>query len=212
MMQKFAFYDENGQKCTLSGNQVLDAAQQLSYRYDDDPANSPTPMATATPAALSLAPRPFRNFASGAPGTPGNLEQAHTTVPLRANASMSGEAFMSAAATPQQTVLLNIEGVNYERSPGVYYQVYLNLPEATKPDPRGPYYVGNLSLFALKGGTRHFDITKLVGDLKAKNLWKQDRLAVTMVAYTGSHQAELAPKTTIVPGKPSFARITISGR
>jgi tyrosinase len=212
MTQKFTFYDENGAKCSLSGKEVLDTAQQLSYRYDDDPATSPTPMVSSTPGALAATSKPFRNFAAAAPETPGSLEQKQTTVRLRLNASISNDTFMSAAATPQQTVLLNIEGVNYERPPGVYYQVYLNLPEGTRPDPHGPYYVGNLSLFALKGGTRRFDITKVVGDLKAKGMWKPDQLAVTMVAYTGSKKALAATENVIIPGKPSFARITISGR
>jgi hypothetical protein len=50
------------------------------------------------------------------------------------------------------------------------------------------------------------------GLLKSKGMWKPDQLAVTMVAYIGSHKAVAANETAIILGKPSFAQIIISGR
>jgi hypothetical protein len=210
MTATFTFYNENGDKCSLRGQDIVDTARQLNYRYDDDPVNV-VAMASPAPATPTPAPKPLRVFAMAAPAAPVSLEQPRTTVPLRLNAGVADQAFLSAAATPQQNVILNVEGVNYERPPGVYYQVYLNLPPETQPDPHGPYYVGNLSLFALKGGTRQFDVTKVVAALKSKGLWKSDQLAVTMIARTSSHKAASAAPA-VVPGKPSFARITMSTR
>ena len=211
LTQTFTFYDENGDKCALTGKDILDTAQQLSYRYDDDPVGvnemAPSPPIVPTPAL-----KPLRVFAMAAPATPISLEQKKTTVQLRLDPAVSTQMFMSAASTPEKSVMLNVESINYERPPGVYYQVYLNLPQGTQPDPHGPYYVGNLSLFALKGGTRQFDITKVVGNLKSKGLWKSDSLAVVLVAQTGNRRVagEAAPLT--IAGKPSFARITLSTR
>ena len=36
-----------------------------------------------------------------------------------------------------------IEGIKFGR-PGVYYEVYANLPQGAQPDPKSPNYIGNL--------------------------------------------------------------------
>ena len=208
--QQFTFYDEDGKHCSLTGKQVVDTAAQLKYRYDDDPANppralmanaSPTPVAPARPPQVYALMPPRANAVS--------LEQQQVMVPLKLTSS--GETAIAPTVPSNKPLLLNVEGVDYDRSPGVYYQVYLNLPPGTKPDPKGPYYVGNLSLFALKGGTRRFDVTKVVSNLKSQGLWKADQLAVTMIARSSSHPKNPSAAAAPIAGKPRFARISLSG-
>jgi len=61
----------------------------------------------------------------------------------------STEAAESIAKPGTGPVVLSFSDISYRRPVGVYYEVYLNKPEAAPPDPSGPYYAGNLALFAL---------------------------------------------------------------
>jgi hypothetical protein len=77
---------------------------------------------------------------------------------------------------------LYLEGLELN-SPGVYYEVYAEIPEGAEPQAAGPNYLGTLSLFGPKGNTdakAAFDITGLVRDLKAKGRWDGD-LQLTFV-------------------------------
>jgi hypothetical protein len=60
--------------------------------------------------------------------------------------------------------------------PGAVYQVYLDLPAGKAPDPAGPYFVGNLSLFTEPGQTgdirRTYDVTEQVDGLRRRGEWK----------------------------------------
>jgi hypothetical protein len=46
-------------------------------------------------------------------------------------------------------IVLGLDGVQYDESPGVTYEVYLNLPEGQEPDYRSDYYVGNIGFFGM---------------------------------------------------------------
>lgn len=67
-------------------------------------------------------------------------------------------------------------------APGAFYQVYVNLPEGTEPDPEGPHFVGNLSLFGPASGPRgggedparhsaSFDVSDTLRELASRGGW-----------------------------------------
>jgi len=99
---------------------------------------------------------------------------------------------------------LVIEGLKLLH-PGAVYRVYLDLPAGTKPDPAGPYYVGNIALFGEGGehgaeASRSFDVTAKVRALMRQGKWSGP-LHVTIVR--GNPGGAGAPKE---PG--AFVRFT----
>src|SRR5439155_18415962 len=105
-------------------------------------------------------------------------------------------AAMAAANIVRNRVVLNLEGIDYERNPGVTYEVYINLPEGQEPDYQSEYYVGNLAFFGMKphthggqaapvqgqpGGNQNFDITGNVRALEARGEWQGRQPEVTFV-------------------------------
>ncbi len=163
---QFTFYDEAGHAVYLTGAEVEDTVGQLNYRYDDDPLMlkwrfprfflatemqplpSPVPEEIARPAPIEL-----RLLAQNAPTTGSNtIELAGKTerieVPLNEDASSRMRAF-AASRGPTGELVLRLDDIRYDKSSGVYYEVYLN-PPAGPLDIHTPGYVGNLALFGLK--------------------------------------------------------------
>jgi hypothetical protein len=147
----------------LTGADIIDMVGQLNYRYDDDPLmlsrQFQRPLATrgfaeARPSAVAVQPEaprvePVQTLAASAPST---TELDGTTVrvqvPLTEAASNRMQALVANNA-PRQ-VFLRLDGIRYDKSSGVYYEVYVNPPAGEKLDIHTLCYVGNLSLFALK--------------------------------------------------------------
>lgn len=79
------------------------------------------------------------------------------------------------AAAQGRRLRLAIDGLQVLH-PGAVYQVYLGLPPGKAPDPAGPYFVGNLSLFTEPGQTgdirRTYDVTDQVDGLRRRGEWK----------------------------------------
>ncbi len=78
---------------------------------------------------------------------------------------------------------LAIEGLELLR-PGVAYEVYLNLPEGAKPDPKGPHFLGLVALYAPPGrapeAMRTFDLAPAARALRELGRWTGE-LRVTFV-------------------------------
>jgi hypothetical protein len=123
------------------------------------------------------------------------------------------------AAAPRGYVL-TFEGIRYDRNPGVYYEVYLGLPEGETPDPRSPHYAGNLAVFALKphagpraeAGERpalSIDVTRAIRQLREAGRLQSGDLSISFVprGITPPGGAEAAP-TTAPP--VSFERVRLS--
>ena len=89
--------------------------------------------------------------------------------------------------------LIRIAGISFEKPPGFTYAVYLNLPEGEENQTRrNMYLLGTLDLFSAshqhddqQGFTETFDATKVIANLKAADLWKDDKLNVEFVPVTG---------------------------
>ncbi len=82
-------------------------------------------------------------------------------------ASMSApdpmEAFRTDMAS-DEPVLLQLQDIEFDAPPGIWYAIYVNLPEGTAPDPRGPYFAGIFAPFAQNTSDEptNFDITGLL--------------------------------------------------
>jgi hypothetical protein len=149
--------------------------QELGYRYADLE-TLPEPLASrAAPTAPGAVPSFVPLAATSPPGRsmpkPGEHpppEGAHggiqlkntaaTTVALPLEAGVTPERFRAPAAVKAEEkgeLVLSLEGIAFDRPPGVYYEVYLNLPTGEKATPESAHHVGSLSFFGL--GHHHGD-------------------------------------------------------
>ncbi len=140
---KFSFFDENGQKQEMSGKDILDTASQLNYVYDD----MLTPPPPTPPTVSLIAP------ASASPQLVGSTSKGEVIRLTTSAASFSispvaQTAFSTALPVANQRVLLAFEGIEYDNSPGVNYEVYL-LPNGQSA-PKEENYVGTIGLFAME--------------------------------------------------------------
>jgi tyrosinase len=191
---RFTFFDENGARVEMTGGEVLDTATQLGYRYDDaaqagpPPESMPPSRQGASPESLSVSERAIELRG----------RRARTTIPLGA---AQHESLLESGAA-ERGFVLTFEGLGYDRNPGIYYEVYLGLPEGREPDPSGPHYAGNLAVFALKphGGdtpTRpalSLDVTRTIRALRAEGSLAPSEISVTFV-----------PRGMQPPGRPEAA-------
>jgi len=221
MNQKFRFFDHDADAVVdVAIKDFLDTVTQLHYRYDDDPAPSAAVAAApqASPeqaatvmaagarapdesAAIASAPEPEPLAVSSEPV---RLGQERVSAPLsptpeRAESLRNLSPGATGAPPPQAArngrIVLRLSGIDFDRSPGKPYQVYLNLPEGQDPDPHSIYFAGVLGFFGLNaaqhdigqggaqkpGGVRLFDITDLVARQTAAGVWTGDRPTVTFV-------------------------------
>jgi hypothetical protein len=91
------------------------------------------------------------------------------------------------ASSSKTKLVLRIGGIEYDKTPDVCYEVYLDLPSGVKPNYKNPYFVANLVFFRLGAGTRRhaydttFEITRVVRALKSFKSWNDGDASVTFV-------------------------------
>jgi hypothetical protein len=95
--------------------------------------------------------------------------------PVTVNLPAPADERLSAATARGKHLYLAVDGLQVLH-PGAVYQVYLDLPAGSAPDPQGPYFVGNLSLYTDLGQTaairRTYDVTEQVKALRQRREWK----------------------------------------
>jgi Common central domain of tyrosinase/Polyphenol oxidase middle domain/Protein of unknown function (DUF_B2219) len=212
----FTFFDENGAAVNMTGQQVVDTAADLGYIYDTDPqppSPGASPMGQIKRTPLTGPPP------ENAPRHVLDEQVSHASLPLLSKAEEILNSTLTSGTS--RHVVLQITDIQYKRSPGVYYEVYLDLPKDAHPSPKNPYFVGNLSFFALMphhgranpsagGGSSDFNVTKVVSRLRAEHKWNSSEVSVTFVPTTGlvNKQGEPVP---VEPGKKaSLGVITLS--
>jgi tyrosinase len=172
--QVFEFFDETGTKVQLTGQEIVDTAQQLGYVYD---ALGPAlPLLAEPPPVPRTAPRAM--VALGVePQVVLGAEPVTTTLDMPA----AGAALVDAAAAGEKPLVLHVGQISFDEQPALYYEIYLNLPPGGRPDPEGPHFVGNLPFFGLGGEhggmaevAHAYDITGLVRQLREAGAWSDD--------------------------------------
>jgi Common central domain of tyrosinase/Polyphenol oxidase middle domain len=138
------FCNENGQVVGIRVRDVINAQQQLNYRYAGQaavPLQSCPTSATTTPIlALNIAQKTIV-----AEEKPTTLGPGPVRVPIRVSAKR--DVLRAAATSTTRTLALRIEGIQVDAPPGVIYEVYLGLPEGQKGDPTRPEFIGVIAPF-----------------------------------------------------------------
>lgn len=235
MNTPFTFYDENGQQVTMRGQDILDTFDQLDYRYDDDlPGSGVRVPFTLAVADAGPGDGDDDRTLLGEGGGDGMIEFGAApktlSVELGHEAADEVDAVARAQAVPRQArIVLNVEGVQFDaRSPGVVFEVYLNLPESTEPDHRSDYYVGNIAFFGVGaqdadagGHGAHpadlaFDVTDVVRILRRRGEWSRRQARVSFVMRglerpAGEEEsAEPYAEQEEPPGRPRAERVTFT--
>ena len=182
----FVFHDETGAQVQLSGQQIIDIAGQLGYRYE-----GVASFAIAGLAAEAVTPTPPPAEEAelvGASEAPVELAGAPASVDVAID-SRAVEGLTARAAGAPAHAYLNIEDVEAERNPETAYEVVIDVPGGDA----APRYVGTVSFFGIehlsKGGRggeagphgfrRTFDITRHVEALREEGVWNDQQLKVS---------------------------------
>src|ERR1700758_3633984 len=126
----------------MSACEILRAAEQLNYVYEGEP-----------PQVLEFCKRrrPFpwwqfeRVVLFQVPGPPVELKGEKVSVPIDLKEIAAKVA--TVLESKADTLLLDLDGVEAERQPGVAWAVYVGSPDEAEADVNSPSYVGTLSLF-----------------------------------------------------------------
>lgn len=249
----FVFFDENGSSVSMTGADIIDTVGQLDYRYERDPTEIPVTRrpparparavvslpAAPSPVVLAMEP-PRRALMGTSRRSVIDLGADRVKVPIEVRRA-SEDATMKRALAAVQTrtdalanvqegpVVLTLEGIHFDPSPGVSYEVYLNLPEGKEPNFRSRYYVGSLGFFAQDHGSsadehghenergheqdqavQEFDITANVRALERHGEWRGQPTSVTFVQRGLRPRAgKAAARAAAVAAKQPAPRITI---
>jgi tyrosinase len=195
---KYAFFDEEGAQVEMTGCEILRAAQQLHYVYEGEP---PQVNDYCLP-ILKFPPFRFeRELVLRIPGPPITLGPETVSIPVDLKEARQRLGLL--AESRKETVLLELDGVEAERQPGVVWQVYFGQPPDTPPEEESPYYVGALALFGQgihseshdKFEPAHFAFSinrALLAGFKAG----QQRWTISFV-----------PRSILIDGKPSRPKV-----
>jgi hypothetical protein len=207
MERQFTFFDKNGARKSMSGQDILNTVTQLDYRYDDDP---PGLVSVRVPffAIREVEPAPAAHsndevdrtmLGESVGGGEEMIELGaapkRVALQLRDEATERVAAVARAEVVPlEERIVLNVEGVQFDdQNPGVAYEVYLNLPEGQEPDFQSDYYVGNFGFFGMgthgaeaggHGGhpaDLSFDVTDVVRALRERGEWREGEATVSFV-------------------------------
>jgi hypothetical protein len=192
----FTFFDENRTEVTLTGCDVLRAAQQLSYRYEGEPSQVNQYCRRFIPRYI-LAVRKLIRW----PIPPVVLGPRRRTVYL--DISNLRARLGSITESTSQTLVLQLKNVTTARPPGVIWEVYLGLPANESPNPNGPYFVGSLAMFGM--GIKSQSRKKF---MPAEFTFASDR-AVHAALKAGGKKLSLTFVATgpLINGKPSPPRV-----
>ena len=190
--RKFTFFDENRTQVQMTGCEVLRAAQQLDYTYECEPAQ-----------VFQFCQTPFK-FSPVASETilvrlPVPPELTGERVAVRVNLADFGDRLIVLSKSKEDKIILNLENVETATQPGVVWEVYIGLPAGTPPNPKGPYYVGNVALF---GAGVHSDAHD--GFQPARFSFPINRaISAAFKSRAGQVSIEFVPHGVLINGKPS---------
>src|ERR1022692_248832 len=199
--RQFTFFDENGKQLTMTGCDVLRAAQQLDYIYENEPAqvteycqNPIRPVPVALKTSLLHLPDP--------------PELNSDRVSFSADITQVSNRLVSISGSKTEKLFLDLGRVEAERPPGVVWEVYVGLPTNAIPDPKGAFFAGNVVIFGagIHGDAHHdyhpahfsFDVSRAIAEVMKR---KEENLLITFV-----------PHGVLVNGKPTRPKAASSVR
>jgi tyrosinase len=230
----FPFYDENGNKVTLTGAEIVDTANQLCYLYASPACKSVAVSDDATLIAAMdssakavwepIGPRPPRTAPVDLSEAQVSVKLGGTPVTVRVPVSASGSQDLDAfpGAREGNRLVLELRDVRLEREPELYYEVYVNLAtDARQAVYSSPHYAGNLSFFgvplpgehalhAAGGHVIRIDLLRVYAYLSSRGLWKNEEVQVTFVPR-GSTEAD-DPARVVPDVQATVGRVTLQIR
>jgi Common central domain of tyrosinase/Polyphenol oxidase middle domain len=164
MNTNFAFVDENKNLVQMSGDDVLYTVNQLHYQYEDPKTCVPPWWYYLIASATLISPASARSrvlaslvLARNIKPTPDQaridlvVDDGDTRERL---AKVLSFDMLSKTVESGARYMLTFEGVQTDAQFDGYFEVYLGLPRDGNPEPNGPHYVGNLSLFGADADSR----------------------------------------------------------
>ncbi|HEY6961630.1 MAG TPA: tyrosinase family protein [Gaiellaceae bacterium] len=185
----FTFFDENANQVTMTGCDVLRAAQQLNYGYEGEPAQVNEFCLRFRPPWIYLLKELYRI------PLPPYLVTLRPPV-LKVDIANVRARLLEAAKDPNQTLFLKLNDVVAARSPNVVWQVFLGKPGSTD----APSFVGSMALFGMgiRTGTKKF--------MPAQFSFPIDK-AILASANAESLPLTFVPAGPLVNGKPTVAKL-----
>ncbi|HJQ34353.1 MAG TPA: tyrosinase family protein [Pyrinomonadaceae bacterium] len=139
----YTFFDENGTQVTMKACDVLRASAQLGYTYEGEPSQVFQSCIRFVRLNIVLQKEVIIRW----PIPEVVIRSERVRFPLAVK--QVRQRIATLAQSKSDALVLDIEGVEADRPPGVTYEVYVGLPAGAEPDPKSPYYVGNFSLFSV---------------------------------------------------------------
>jgi Common central domain of tyrosinase/Polyphenol oxidase middle domain len=193
----YTFFDENGKAVNMKTCDILRAAEQLNYTYESEPSQVKTYCAIKFPPIYYLILQVLIQW----PGPPVELNQEEVSIPI--NIQDLRQRLGPLAESQTEMLLLELDNVEAERSPGVVWEVFLGLPPNAAPNPESPFFVGTMSLFS--AGVR----SKSHGDFKPAHFRFRANRAVLEALRMNQGQLRLVfvPSGPLINGKPSRPKV-----
>jgi tyrosinase len=222
------FYDASGTVQNQPRRYYVDNAN-LNVRYDDQqpgcvPLRAPTTAQTqvnilqrfAAPQAKRLGATRGVRLSATAP--------VSRVVPLATQRLLGAHpAAALFSASSSERMILEIGEITFHTAPSVAYDVYVDLPAGTSPDPAGPYHVGKLTFFGLgptgegmagmpmsQGTGELFDISRLA----RRPGFDPSKLSVTFVPFdlvvTASGASAVTPSSDVTVGTIDVRAVNIA--
>ena len=139
---KFIFFDETGNQLRQTGCDILRAAQQLDYTYENEPPQVSEYCIRFIPIWIFTLVVIYQY-----PGPP--VELGPEQVNISINVASLAQQLITIAESKTQTLFLQLDEVEAASQPGAVWEVYLGVPAGQHllRDPKSPFYVGNVALF-----------------------------------------------------------------
>ena len=192
LIKEFIFFDEHGDRVTLSACELIRATAELGYQYEGQPQRAKRRCLEnpAVPARETLVRSP-KPFVVGRKSSSILLPIERTEDKLRD------------ASAGKRKMLLRLDNVAAKRQPGTVWRVFLGLPRDEPPDPRSPHFIGNLALFGSgvrDASNHHFE--------PAQFTFPVDRAISAALQRTGKTiPLTFVPTGPVVNGKQSSPRV-----
>ena len=196
----YTFFDENGTEVHMKTCDILRAAEQLNYTYEGEPSQVKEYCAIRFPFPIYYL---IAQVLIHWPGPPVELGPEEVSVPI--DIKEFQQRLGPLAASQTEILVLQLENVVAERSPGVVWQVFLGLPPNAAPNPESPFFLGTLALFG--AGVR----SQAHGEFTPAHFTFRANRAVLAALRAGQGQGQLrlvfVPTGPLIDGKPSRPKV-----
>jgi tyrosinase len=154
MNQTYTFFDETGAAVNMTGNQVVQTAASLSYRYDF-PAMLPCDFKLKIPRWVVY--RPFR-FPEPDPWEKITTRFSFVKAKQLEDVKVLDKLKFNFSDTKSSDrILLELNKVKIEKMPEGAIEIYVNLPASTKATPKSANFAGVVDLFSAAAHAKHTD-------------------------------------------------------